>query len=448
MSGAISVGSRVVRSRKHRRAAPQLQEFEISLAGVDIEYATAVPHEQDNYIKEQIELTTYTVSGRRSSISSVVSEDEEDKLKAGPQLSTVQYWKKRIFTLFDEPQSSMTAMFIAGWIMLLILMSTVTFCMESLPSTRTSRHPGDVWDVLETIAVAHFTIEYVVRLLTCDKVGRFVISPLNMVDLLAILPFYIELTVNAVGGEAGVGGLAVIRVIRLARVFRIFKFSKYSTGFVLVGRAMKKSTDALYLMVFLVGIAMIVFSSGIYFGEQTGSVWDPTAGAYGSYVYIEPFGEREITPYNSIPETFWFTLVTLTTVGYGEISVLTPTGKIITGIAMMCGVVIIAFPITIIGTNFDETWTENKQQTKQKQLLRERKLLEFEKSVRAEDLDEHKKEKLQDEIMTARISRLMNYKVDADNRTDDILDFLESTTIAFNDMKIVIPMYTDAIKSK
>eukprot|EP00003_Mantamonas_plastica_P013924 TRINITY_DN2418_c0_g1_i3.p1 TRINITY_DN2418_c0_g1~~TRINITY_DN2418_c0_g1_i3.p1 ORF type:complete len:126 (-),score=15.68 TRINITY_DN2418_c0_g1_i3:207-548(-) len=108
MSGAISVGSRVVRSRKHRRAAPQLQEFEISLAGVDIEYATAVPHEQDNYIKEQIELTTYTVSGRRSSISSVVSEDEEDKLKAGPQLSTVQYWKKRIFTLFDEPQSSMT----------------------------------------------------------------------------------------------------------------------------------------------------------------------------------------------------------------------------------------------------------------------------------------------------------------------------------------------------
>ena len=180
--------------------------------------------------------------------------------------------------------------------------------------------------------------------------------PLNVIDALAILPYYIEVIV----GGGGVSGLIVVRVIRLARVFRIFKFSRYSTAILLVSRSLQRSTDALGLLVFLVMIAVTLFSSMLYFAEQTASRLNDN----DEWIYKAEYSDNglccDLSPFQSIPDTFWWCIVTITTVGYGDAFPRSGVGKMVAVLTMLSGLIIIAFPITIIGTNFADVWTESR----------------------------------------------------------------------------------------
>jgi voltage-gated potassium channel Kch len=191
------------------------------------------------------------------------------------------------------------------------------------------------------------------------KIYRFMVATLNLIDLVAILPFYIEFVIPSSTG----GSLAVFRVLRLARVFRIFKIGKYSASMQSFGRVMSKSLDALVLMIFFVVIGAVLFGSMMFFAE--GGEFDETLG---KYMRDDLTGSaREETPFVSIPASFWFILVTTTTVGYGDYVPTSSWGKLVAAITMHLGVLVLALPITIISANFAiEVEAEQRRKNRQK----------------------------------------------------------------------------------
>ena len=224
-----------------------------------------------------------------------------------------------------------------------------------------------VFYVMETICIAIFTIEYLLRLLTAHSIPceeetanfdstildpysssrrtwTFFKAKMCLVDLVAIVPYYVEI---AASGGAG-GQMAVLRVLRLARILRIFKLAKYSETLQLFGKVMESSILALYILMAVCTMGMIVFGSIIFFCES--GEWDPATGQY-----MRPAlggNSLEVSPFQSIPDSFWWVVVTMTTVGYGDVYPTTPTGKLVGVFCMFCGILTLALPITVIGGNF------------------------------------------------------------------------------------------------
>ena len=137
-------------------------------------------------------------------------------------------------------------------------------------------------------------------------------------------------------------------MIRLARVFRIFKISRHSPGLKLTVKAIMRSKDALGLLSIYLLIAVVLFSCLIYYAERGEWVEEQRTWIYP----IQGF----ITPFQSIFHSMWWCIATITTVGYGDDTPITPFGKLIASLAMLSGVMIIAFPTSILGTNFMSEW--------------------------------------------------------------------------------------------
>eukprot|EP00466_Bigelowiella_natans_P003814 jgi/Bigna1/36400/e_gw1.14.214.1 len=152
---------------------------------------------------------------------------------------------------------------------------------------------------------------------------------MNLVDLLSIMPI-LFLIFDSNGGA----GFQVVRVLRLTRAFRVFKLGKYSEGLILFHRVIAKSLSALYLLFFFMLISTIVFGSTIYYAERGN--WDDEKGS----------------PFTSIPRSFWWVIVTSTTVGYGDMVPRTTTGRFVGTLAMYFGILVLAMPLAIISSNF------------------------------------------------------------------------------------------------
>ena len=166
------------------------------------------------------------------------------------------------------------------FVLLVIVFSTVCFVLE----TETAFKGADMqftWFAFEAFAVSIFSVEYIVRFTCCPKKWPFITSPLNAVDLLAILPFYITLGFSAsigvapwdkdgMSGSEALSATTVFRAVRLFRVFRIFKLGRYSAGMQVFYGALAHSATSLSLLGFLLAICIILFSSVMYLVEGQG----------------------------------------------------------------------------------------------------------------------------------------------------------------------------------
>lgn len=168
---------------------------------------------------------------------------------------------------------------------------------------------------------------------------------MNLIDVFAILPAYIEWLVGA-----GSGSFAVLRILRLARIFRVLKVGSAAKNLALVGRGMQQSKSGLYLLVYLVLIFMVVMSSIMYMIEGPANLGDSSA-------------------FPDIPSTFWFTIVTMTSVGYGDIYPATDLGHFVGCLIMLSGILTLAVPITLIGSKFNSVWVEEKQKDRKQKLM-------------------------------------------------------------------------------
>ena len=168
---------------------------------------------------------------------------------------------------------------------------------------------------------------------------------MNIVDLIAILPFYLELMSSNESGDSAFG---VLRILRVARVFRVFKLGKYSAGLQLFAKVILESFSALLLLIFFLMIAVVLFGSLAYSAER--GVWDHQLNGFAR---PDVTGlSTELTPFTSIPASFWWVLTTSTTVGYGDMYPTSIEGKMIGFVTMLMGILALALPVTIIGSNF------------------------------------------------------------------------------------------------
>lgn len=181
------------------------------------------------------------------------------------------------------------------------------------------------------------------------KLYVYFFSALNVIDLLAILPFYVQLATGSSGSS-----ISVIRVLRLCRVFRLFKVSKSSVGLKMVVNTMVKASNALAIVCFFVTLGVVFFGSLVYFFE--GGVYSVTLDfPDGAYLRPTKLGkDREESPFVSIVESMYFAVVTSTTCGYGDLYPTTLGGRIISIICMYYGVILMALPITVIGNTFSQ----------------------------------------------------------------------------------------------
>lgn len=271
----------------------------------------------------------------------------------------------QVWLLVEYPESSLAARLIALVSVLVILLSIVVFCIETLPrfknfrqqnSTMTagydmygniSASPGLVLEeddlpklsepffIIETVCIVWFTSELLVRFAAAPDHVAFFLNAMNIIDLLAIAPYFITLaTIFADEGRSNnqAMSLAVLRVIRLVRVFRIFKLSRHSKGLQILGQTIRASMRELGLLVFFLFICVILFSSAVYFAESN------------------PSHESH---FKSIPDAFWWAVVTMTTVGYGDMRPTNAWGKIVGSMCAIAGVLTIALPVPVIVSNFN-----------------------------------------------------------------------------------------------
>lgn len=292
--------------------------------------------------------------------------EEEGFIKEEVKLLPNNALQKKVWLLFEYPESSVGARSIAIISVVVILLSIVIFCIETLPhfkhykvvaspenDTMPTIEEDDIpqlnepFFIIETACIVWFTFELLVRFASCpEKLGYFK-NVMNVIDIVAIIPYFITLGTIIVDDSKSQNramSLAILRVIRLVRVFRIFKLSRHSKGLQILGLTLRASIRELALLVFFLFICVILFSSAVYFAE---------ADADRSY-------------FRSIPDAFWWAVVTMTTVGYGDMRPVTVWGKIVGSICAIAGVLTIALPVPVIVSNFNyfyhrETDSEDKQ---------------------------------------------------------------------------------------
>jgi len=269
-----------------------------------------------------------------------------------------------LYQFTEDPESSQAAYVWSLLILFLILVGTITLIIETLPDMSTDEAVFNFF-VIESICVAFFTIEMILRLIGWEFSIKFLQEPMNIIDLLAVVPFYADLIIVLTAGiapgspeAAGNGNTdstRVLRLFRLIRVFRVFKLSRNSPTMRLAVKAVVASFDTLVLMIMILLFMVIFFGSIVYTFEK--GTW------HDEYNEYRRKGEDYKSPYVSIPEGMWWCLCTIMTVGYGDVYPTTDLGKLFATVTIVCSVVILALPISVIGLNFSLMWMSSKQQS-------------------------------------------------------------------------------------
>ena len=202
-------------------------------------------------------------------------------------------------------------------LLVLIVASVLVVTLESVRDLQS--HYSNFFYALEWSFTIIFTIEYILRLYCVYRPAKYATSFFGVIDLLAILPTYISLVIY------GTQYLLVIRALRLLRVFRIFKLGHFLSEGEVIIRALKASRAK--ITVFLTFILLLII-------------------IIGSIMYLVEGGQNE--DFSSIPRSIYWTVVTLTTVGYGDITPVTELGQFLSAFIMILGYAILAVPTGIV----------------------------------------------------------------------------------------------------
>jgi len=269
-----------------------------------------------------------------------------------PAYTRVYELRKIVFTFLHDPHSSTLAWYGSLLMGIIVFGSAVAFVISSLPFFW-YHHDTELY-AFETITISIFTAEYIISLLTAPS-WRWIIEPLSIVDLLAIVPFYVELFDQSLR----IRSFAVLRVVRLVRMLWLLKFAEFSSSLATIGETFKRSGEAMVMLTFLLGVTTTIYSSVIFFAEQTVSSFDADRMAW---VYDHNNSE---TPFQSIFHSMWWCVITLTTVGYGDMVPYSVLGKIIASCVAVTGAIVLAFPVTILGVNIVSVREEYKKRTEE-----------------------------------------------------------------------------------
>jgi voltage-gated potassium channel len=198
----------------------------------------------------------------------------------------------------------------------LIVISLISFSIETLPNlSPTTRR---CLQFIEVVTVGVFTVEYLLRVWLADKKPRYMFSFFGIVDLLAILPFYLSLGID----------LRSIRALRFLRLFRAFKMVRYSKAIQRFHRAFLIAKEEIVLFLCVAALVLYFAAVGIYYCEH----------------------EAQPEAFTSVFHSLWWAVATLTTVGYGDVYPVTVGGKVFTFIVLLIGLGIVSVPAGLVAS--------------------------------------------------------------------------------------------------
>jgi voltage-gated potassium channel len=202
------------------------------------------------------------------------------------------------------------------FIQVLIFVSLISYSIETIPNN--SIETIFILNLIEYFTVIIFTIEYLIRIYCAEKPIKYIFSFYGIVDFLAIIPFYLSTGLD----------LRSLRAFRIFRVFRALKIVRYNKALKRFGIAARIVKEEVILFFIIILIFIFLVSSGIYFFEN----------------------EAQPEAFKSVPHSFWWTIVTLTTVGYGDVYPVTLGGKIFTFFVLIIGVAVVTVPAGLVAT--------------------------------------------------------------------------------------------------
>lgn len=247
--------------------------------------------------------------------------------------STIADKRRGLNRLLDPDAADGLGFYVNWFIMMLIAANVTAVMLETVDPIQASF--GTELHYFETVSVLIFTVEYLGRVWSnVEDIGdwhpiwdrlRIMKRPILIVDFLAVLPYYLALL--------GVGlDLRFLRALRLIRLLRLLKLVRYSESMRAFGKAFRTKQDQL-VVAFSANLILIIVASSLMF-----------------------FAENQAQPevFGSIPETMWWAVVTLTTVGYGDVAPITPLGRLLGGVVSILGIGLFALPASILAAGFIE----------------------------------------------------------------------------------------------
>ncbi|KAK9970991.1 hypothetical protein ABG768_026890 [Culter alburnus] len=275
-----------------------------------------------------------------------LAEDTEAEMATDTPLPPHSTSRERLWRAFENPHTSTMALvfyYVTGFF---IAVSVIANVVETVPcrplkGSKKDLPCGEKYSLaffcMDTACVLIFTFEYLMRLFAAPSRCKFMRSVMSVIDVVAIMPYYIGLVMPE--NEDVSGAFVTLRVFR---VFRIFKFSRHSQGLRILGYTLKSCASELGFLLFSLTMAIIIFATVMFYAEK---------GTKG-------------TNFTSIPASFWYTIVTMTTLGYGDMVPNTIAGKIFGSICSLSGVLVIALPVPVIVSNFSRIYHQNQRADK------------------------------------------------------------------------------------
>jgi len=288
---------------------------------------------------------------------------EDDYL--ADDLSLWQRVKPKIFSLFDEPHSSTCARIISVVSVFFILTSIFSFCLKTHPNCRvpvirnvtvadtyrnmtywtldkSQTFPHEAFTYIELVCNIWFTFEFIIRFCVVPSVPEFFKSPLNWIDFVATLSFYSDMLLQHFFKD--MENADILEFFSIIRILRLFKLTRHSPGLKILIHTFKASSKELTLLVFFLILGMVIFASLVYYAER---------------LHANPDND-----FKSIPEGLWWAVVTMTTVGYGDMVPKTYAGLIVGSLCALSGVLVIALPVPVIVSNFSMFYSHTQARMK------------------------------------------------------------------------------------
>ncbi|XP_014674212.1 PREDICTED: potassium voltage-gated channel protein Shaw-like [Priapulus caudatus] len=266
----------------------------------------------------------------------------------------ISCWKRfqpKIWALFDEPYSSKAAKVVAGVSVFFIVISILSFCLKTHPHLRVpvinnvtvqisdnitawtldkeSTEAHRAFFYIEAVCNAWFTIEIIMRFIVSPNKLQFCKAPVNIIDFVATASFYVDFMLNKL---SNVENADILEFFSIIRILRLFKLTRHSPGLKILIHTFKASAKELTLLVFFLILGIVIFASLIYYAER--------------------IQDNPLNDFTSIPVGLWWAIVTMTTVGYGDMAPKTYAGMFVGALCALAGVLTIALPVPVIVSNF------------------------------------------------------------------------------------------------
>ncbi|CAD5224139.1 unnamed protein product [Bursaphelenchus okinawaensis] len=299
-------------------------------------------------------------------------------------LSAWQKLKPKLWRLFDEPSSSQGAKIVAVISVFFLIIAILVFCLKTHPGLRVyeienvgtvnatipvahesdSRHSNahnhhtfykyqtqtigvdktnskthPSFTVIETVCNVWFTIEIIIRFICCPSKIKYFKAPVNIIDIIATLTFYIDLFLTT-----SFGATADLEFFSIIRIMRLFKLTQHSQGLKILLHTFRASAKELMLLVFFLVLGVVVFAALVYYAER---------------VEVNPDNQ-----FQSIPLATWYAIVTMTTIGYGDMTPHTFLGRLVGSLCALAGVLTIALPVPVIVSNFAMFYSHTQARSK------------------------------------------------------------------------------------